>query len=210
MADINQIFKNREDLPDLLNKLNLTNKGVELGSFKGDFAKNITSKWMGKLYMIDVWRPLSDEEYDDISNHKNHIDAYSIAMNNIKGFEEKTFMLRMDGSEGAKLFADESLDFVYIDANHTYESVKEDIDTWYRKVKKGGLVMGHDYLPDYFYEGKEEKNQALYTFPDGKPEEAKYTGMFGVNPAVDEFAKEKNYKVYKTDEFLATWWFIKS
>jgi|LauGreDrversion4_2_1035121.scaffolds.fasta_scaffold74598_5 hypothetical protein len=210
MADINQVFKNREDLPDLLNKLNLTNKGVELGSFKGDFAKNITSKWMGKLYMIDVWRPLSDEEYDDISNHKNHIDAYSIAMNNIKGFEEKTFMLRMDGSEGAKLFADESLDFVYIDANHTYESVKEDIDTWYRKVKKGGLVMGHDYLPDYFYEGKEEKNQALYTFPDGKPEEAKYTGMFGVNPAVDEFAKEKNYKVYKTDEFLATWWFIKS
>jgi hypothetical protein len=210
MADINQVFKNREDLPDLLNKLNLTNKGVELGSFKGDFAKNITSKWMGKLYMIDVWRPLSDEEYDDISNHKNHIDAYSIAMNNIKGFEEKTFMLRMDGSEGAKLFADESLDFVYIDANHTYESVKEDIDTWYRKVKKGGLVMGHDYLPDYFYEGKEEKNQALYTFPDGKPEEDKYTGMFGVNPAVDEFAKEKNYKVYKTDEFLATWWFIKS
>ena len=210
MADINQVFKNREDLPDLLNKLNLTNKGVELGSFKGDFAKNITSKWMGKLYMIDVWRPLSDEEYDDISNHKNHIDAYSIAMNTIKGFEEKTFMLRMDGSEGAKLFADESLDFVYIDANHTYESVKEDIDTWYRKVKKGGLVMGHDYLPDYFYEGKEEKNQALYTFPDGKPEEAKYTGMFGVNPAVDEFAKEKNYKVYKTDEFLATWWFIKS
>ena len=49
-------------------------------------------------------------------------------MNNIKGFEEKTFMLRMDGSEGAKLFADESLDFVYIDANHTYESVKQDID----------------------------------------------------------------------------------
>lgn len=209
MADINQIFRNREDLPDFLNKLNLTNKGVELGSFKGEFAKNITTKWEGKLYMIDVWRPLSDEDYDDISNHKNHIDAYSTAMNNIKGFEDKTFMLRMVGSEGAKLFADESLDFVYIDANHTYESVKEDIDIWYRKVKKGGLVMGHDYLPDYFYEGKEEKNQALYTFPDGKPEEAEYAGMFGVNPAVDEFAKEKNYKVYKTDEFLATWWFIK-
>ena len=55
----------------------------------------------------------------------------------------------------------------------------------------------------------EEKNQALYTFPDGKPEQAKYTGMFGVNPAVDEFAKNNDYLVYKTDEFLATWWFIK-
>jgi hypothetical protein len=209
MTDVNHIFKNREDLPEFLNKLNLNNKGVELGSFKGEFAKIITSNWSGKLYMVDVWRPLSNEEYDDTSNHKNHIDEYSNAMSNIKGFEEKTFMLRMDGSEGSKLFSDESLDFVYIDANHTYESVKQDIDDWYRKVKKGGLVMGHDYLPDYFYNGKEEKNQALYTFPDGKPEEAQYAGMFGVNPAVDEFAKEKNYKVYKTDEFLATWWFIK-
>lgn len=209
MASVNSIFNNREDLPKFLNKLNLTTKGVELGSFKGEFAKTILSGWKGKLFMVDVWRPMSDEEYDDISNHKNHIDAYSIAMDNIKGFETRGFMLRMDGSEASKLFADESLDFVYIDANHTYEAVKEDLNNWYRKVKSGGLIMGHDYLPDYFYEGKEEKNQALYTFPDGKPEQAKYTGMFGVNPAVDEFAKNNDYLVYKTDEFLATWWFIK-
>lgn len=209
MASVNSIFNNREDLPKFLNKLNLTTKGVELGSFKGEFAKTILSGWKGKLFMVDVWRPMSNEEYDDISNHKNHIDAYSIAMGNIKGFESRGFMLRMDGNEASKLFADESLDFVYIDANHTYEAVKEDLNNWYRKVKSGGLIMGHDYLPDYFYEGKEEKNQALYTFPDGKPEQAKYTGMFGVNPAVDEFAKNNDYLVYKTDEFLATWWFIK-
>ncbi len=65
------------------------------------------------------------------------------------------------------------------------------------------------HLPDYFYEGKEEKDQALYTFPDGQPEKAKYTGMFGVNPAVNEFCKDNGYLINKTDEFLATWWFIK-
>jgi len=209
MALVNSDFNNREQLPKFLKNLNLNNKGVELGSFKGEFAKTILSGWEGKLYMVDVWRPMKDEEYDDTSNHKNHMDAYSIAINNIKGFETRGYMLRMDGNEASKLFADESLDFVYIDANHTYEAVREDINNWYRKVKSGGLIMGHDYLPDYFYEGKEEKNQALYTFPDGKPEEAKYAGMFGVNPAVDEFAKNNDYLVNKTDEFLATWWFIK-
>ena len=209
MALVNSDFNNREQLPKFLKNLNLNNKGVELGSFKGEFAKTILSGWEGKLYMVDVWRPMKDEEYDDTSNHKNHMDAYSMAMNNIKGFETRGFMLRMDGNEASKLFADESLDFVYIDANHTYEAVREDINNWYRKVKSGGLIMGHDYLPDYFYEGKEEKNQALYTFPDGKPEEAQYAGMFGVNPAVDEFAKNNDYLVNKTDEFLATWWFIK-
>jgi hypothetical protein len=115
----------------------------------------------------------------------------------------------MDSKEASKLFNDESLDFVYIDANHTYEAVKEDLKCWYDKVRVGGVVMGHDYLPDYFYEGKEEKNQALYTYPEGKPEESKFTGMYGVNPAVNEFADENNYVVNKTNEFLASWWFIK-
>jgi hypothetical protein len=101
------------------------------------------------------------------------------------------------------------LDFIYVDANHTYQAVKDDIKLWYPKVKSGGIVMGHDYLPDYFFEGKEEKDQALYTFPDGQPEKAQYAGMFGVNPAVDEFCKENGYNINKTDEFLATWWFIK-
>lgn len=184
-------------------------KGVELGSFKGEFAKIISENWSGKLYLIDVWRPLDFDEYDDTSNHFNHSDAYRTCIDNLKGYENKTFMLRMDGNEGSKLFSDESLDFVYIDANHTYESVKNDLEIWYRKVKSGGMIMGHDYLPDYFYEGKEGKDQALYTFPNGKPEEAKYAGMFGVNPAVNEFCKKNDYELNKTEEFLATWWFVK-
>lgn len=203
-------FTNREQIGELLSHYKLNNIGVELGSFKGQFANTILSSWEGRLIMVDVWRELPHEEYDDISNHREHIDAYSQAMENIKGFEDRAFMFRMKGSDASKFIMDESLDFVYIDANHTYEAVQEDLDLWYRKVKPGGLVMGHDYLPSYFYDGKIEKNQALYTFPEGQPEKAKYTGMFGVNPAVNEFCEKYNYKVNKTDEFLATWWFVKS
>lgn len=203
------MIKNRLDIPAYLNKNYPNGRGVELGSFKGEYASHLTKNWSGTLYMIDVWRPLSKEEYDDVSNHKNHIDAYSQAMNNIKGYEDKTFMLRMKGDDALSLFEDESLDFVYIDANHTYEAVVEDLKNWYPKIKPGGLVMGHDYLPEYFYKDKKEKNQAVYTFPDGQPEKAQYSGMFGVNPAVDEFAFKNNYSVKQTDEFLGTWYFTK-
>ena len=202
-------FTNREQIGQFLNYHNLKNIGVELGSFKGQFANTILNNWNGKLLMVDVWRELPHEEYDDASNHREHIDAYAQAMDNLKGFEDRAYMLRMKGEHACDFISDQSLDFVYIDANHTYKSVKEDINLWYPKVKSGGIVMGHDYLPDYFYEGKEEKDQALYTFPDGQPEKAQYTGMFGVNPAVDEFCKKNGYTINKTDEFLATWWFIK-
>lgn len=203
-------FTNREQIGEFLKYHNLNEVGVELGSFKGQFANTILNNWGGTLLMVDVWRELPHQEYDDASNHREHIDAYSQAMENIKGFEDRAYMLRMKGEHACNFIEDKSLDFVYIDANHTYQAVKNDIRLWYPKVKSGGIIMGHDYLPDYFFEGKEEKDQALYTFPDGQPEKSQYTGMFGVNPAVDEFCLNYGYKVNKTDEFLATWWFVKN
>ena len=201
-------FNDRSKLGDFLNRLGLINKGVEVGTFKGHFSKSLLEEWKGRLYMVDVWRPLSDEEYDDISNHKNHQDAYSDTMNNISGFEDRAFMLRMKSIYASELFEDESLDFVYIDANHTYDGVKEDIRIWYPKVKKGGLLLGHDYLPNDLY-AEDVKDIPLYLFDNAKPEETTYAGMFGVNPAVDEFVENNNYVLHKTDEFLGTWYIIK-
>ena len=63
-------------------------KGVEVGTFQGEFSKEILINWEGTLYMVDVWRGLSDEEYLDASNHGNFENGvYHEAMNNIKGFE---------------------------------------------------------------------------------------------------------------------------
>jgi hypothetical protein len=201
-------LKHRDQLPEFLKYLNLTNKGVELGTFNGSFSNHLVSNWSGILYMVDVWRPLSFDEYDDASNHANNQEAYKNAMNNIKGFEDRAFMLRMKGEFACELFQDNSLDFVYIDANHTYDAVKEDIKNWYPKVKSGGLVMGHDYLPNDMYSDG-SKDLPIYLFDDSMPEGTKYAGMFGVNPAVNEFAKENLYTVGKTEEWLGTWWFIK-
>lgn len=207
--EIEYEISHRNEIPTLLNQLKLTGMGVEVGSFKGEFAKHISRNWNGKLYMIDVWRELSDSEYTDASNNRDSMAIYESAMKNIDGFEDKTFMLRMRGELAKDLFVDESLDFVYIDANHSYDSVKRDIEDWYPKVKKGGLVMGHDYLPSNLYNDSTKKDIDLYTWPNDNPSDVMYAGIFGVNSAVDEFALKYGYTIKKTEEFFATWWVIK-
>ena len=48
--------------------------------------------------------------------------------------------------DAVKEFADNSLDFVYLDGNHNFTHIAEDIHHWLRKVKPGGILSGHDYV----------------------------------------------------------------
>lgn len=201
---------NRSNFGYFLTHHNLTKMGVEIGTFKGEFAKQILNTWEGKLYMVDQWRELG-KEYMDISNHKNHESPLMDTVKNLKGFEDRAFMLRGKSSQIVNLFEDESLDFVYIDGNHEYSYVKEDIELWYPKVKKGGLVSGHDYC---LFNGNKEGWYEDHNFAkDGINKhiwrDNTYYGLFGVNPAVDEFIKNKGHNLHHTDEWSSTWYFFK-
>ena len=58
-------------------------------------------------------------------------------------------MIKSCSWEAATLFEDNSVDFVFIDADHQYESVKKDITAWYPKIKIGGIMSGHDYISKF-------------------------------------------------------------
>ena len=176
--------------------------GVEVGTFKAEFSKFILENWNGTLYMVDVWRPLG-KEYLDSSNHKNYQNQiYSYAMKNLEGLEDRGIMIRANSEKSSKIFSNESLDFVYIDANHAYDFVVDDIKYWYSKIKKGGFLWGHDYInldwynDPNFLPNKKDKHIWSNNF---------YHGVFGVNPAVDEFCIEHNYEPIITKEFFGTW-----
>ena len=199
-------MKYRDEIGGYLTSLGLTGKGVEIGSFKGEFAKQILNTWEGILYMVDPWRELT-EGYNDTSNHINHPTAYLETMENLTGMEDRGIMIRALSEQAVELFEDESLDFVYIDGNHSYEYVKQDIELWYPKVKQGGLVSGHDYLifANYFQPpfASNGIDKPIYSL------EGEFLGEFGVNPAVDRFAYKFNHQVNLTEDVFSTWYFIK-
>lgn len=201
---------NRYELIDLFEKHNYLGKGVEVGTFQGKYANHILQKWKGKLYLVDVWNRLDDQEYKDASNNIEYEKIYRDCMENIRGNEQRCFMIRSHSKNAVDLFSDESLDFVYIDANHKYDFVKEDIEIWYPKVRVGGILAGHDYLDMNWYDEKiyleNGKDKHIWLNNDGN---SWYAGVFGVNPAVDEFVQKNNLNLNKTSEWLGSWYVVK-
>jgi hypothetical protein len=205
---------NRSELTKFFESKNKIGKGVEVGSYKGQYAKEILQNWKGKLFLVDVWFTQDEQEYNDISNQKNYKEIFSTCMDNIKSNENRCHMLRASSKNASELFEDESLDFVYIDANHKYDYVKEDIKLWYPKVRKGGIVSGHDYLkidwykdPNFDTNGK-DKLIWMDTMEDLKSYNT-FAGAFGVNPAVDEFCVKHNYTLNITEEWFGSWYIVK-
>jgi len=112
--------------------------GVEQGKFSEILCKANPN---GKLFCVDAWETYSG--YRDYLNRDFIVDCYKIARQRLRGFHVqfcKGFSMDM-----VKQFKDESLDAVYIDANHEYKWVVEDITEWSKKVRKGGIISGHDY-----------------------------------------------------------------
>ena len=116
---------------------------VEIGSFVGD-SSEVFAKRCKTIHCIDPWENGYDDDHDPSS--------YKWPMSQIeKQFDElckkypNIIKHKMTGTKGADLFESESVDFIYIDGNHTYEAVKEDVLTWLPKLKKPGYIAGHDY-----------------------------------------------------------------
>jgi predicted O-methyltransferase YrrM len=111
------------------------------------FSSYLLNSWRcQKLYSIDPWSEQKD--YADLANvsQTQHDDAFQICRKKLKRFGDRSEIIRTFSHEAVRCFADGSLDFVYLDARHDYLSIKEDIELWYRKLKKGGILAGHDYL----------------------------------------------------------------
>lgn len=72
-------------------------------------------------------------------------ELYNIFLRNIQPVRDRINVVRMLSAEAPKLYDDNSLDFVFIDAGHEYPDVSADLDAWWPKVKAGGVFAGDDY-----------------------------------------------------------------
>lgn len=174
-------MQSRNELGKLFQEHNQLGIGAEVGCYAGDFSKILSKDYKGKILAIDYFNP-DDFLYDDKLEDR--------CRENLKG--TKCEVVKADSIEYSKLVPDESLDFVYIDADHRYETSKADIKAWFPKVRKGGIISGHDYIKDYYVNNV----------------------IFGVWKAVDEFAEKNGYKVNLIDDLasganFASWYFEK-
>lgn len=131
-----------KDIPKLFTELGFK-KGVEIGVLDGAYSRELF-KLIPGLYLIgvDPWESYSG--YKDF--RKDRIaQAYESAKEIYKGKNGKIIRGYSNDKKILDSIPDESLDFVYIDGNHAYEYVVADIANWSKKVRKGGVVAGHDY-----------------------------------------------------------------
>ena len=127
----------RPSIKQLIGKKNLII--AEIGTFKGYNAESILKTLdVTLLYCIDAYEKNNDSTDEDIDS------AYKIARNRLRKFGIKVTFDINYSKDAVKNYRDNFLDLVYIDADHSYESVKQDIELWYNKVKKGGIIAGHD------------------------------------------------------------------
>ena len=157
----------REDLIKYLPSGSVAEVGVALGEFSDKILKYNKPK---KLYLIDAWKNF-DLGYPDGNMKSNKIqeERYNYVLARFKK-RKQISIVREKSLDASNYIEDNSLDWVYIDADHSYEGCLKDLKCYDKKVKITGYICGHDWLADNFSrEG------------------------FGVNKAVLDFVREKDY-----------------
>ena len=126
---------NRAELPKFFKEMGYK-VGLEVGVWEGEFTEKFCKEGF-KMYGIDPWKARGTQS----QKHQN--DRCERAIERLKPYD--CTIIRKRSAQAITDFADESLDFVYIDGDHRYPFVVEDIREWSKKVRKGGIVSGHDY-----------------------------------------------------------------
>lgn len=165
----------REDLAELFHDLHYK-IGAEVGVAAGEYSEVIMEKnpQLKRMFGVDPHEGYSG--YKDFVRESTFNKMLDEAHRRLDRFPQYKF-IRKYSVEAAQDFADESLDFVYIDANHSEPYVTQDIEAWAPKVKKGGIVAGHDYARIKGNDQEDSKNWAVI-------------------PAINNYAKKHDIQLY--------------
>jgi hypothetical protein len=169
---------------------------VEVGVWRGDYSRSIITKLVPETFHgidpYEIYEGYTDKpSVIEFENQDSLDQLYDRVCKTFEGFNKdlgstKTLLVRQMGANYALEFANNSVDFVYLDGDHQYESVKSEIEAWYPKIRVGGILAGHDYV------------------------ERSHIEEFGVILAVDEFIKREGLQLNTTTEHFATWWITKT
>lgn len=131
----------------LLEKDPSLRKIAEIGVYNGEGASAFLLRIPGiELYLIDPYKVYKDPAILD--NQKVHNARYKMMKLIVEQAKDKgknVTLLRKTSMAALEDIPDGYLDVVYIDADHSYNSIKEDLEGWYKKLRIGGMLAGHDF-----------------------------------------------------------------
>ena len=133
----------RLDLAKLFHELDFK-IGAEIGVAAGEYSLEIceNNPQLTKMYGIDPWIPYVG--YNDYMKESTFSKLKEGAITRLSGLQHYEFIRELS-MDALKKFEDDSLDFCYIDANHSNPYVTDDIFGWAKKVRSGGIISGHDW-----------------------------------------------------------------
>ena len=122
--------------------------GIELGVSYAEFAHTTLRQWplCEKYILVDPYRLMPNYEDDYTVNEVAMVDMERKARSQLAEFGSVPVWMRMTSQEAASLIPNNSVDYIYIDAQHNYCSVMEDLELYWPKLKVGGVMSGHDFV----------------------------------------------------------------
>ena len=151
-------YKNRVEWLKCMNKPGIA---IEIGVGCGDFSLEILKNTSFDLISVDCWEKNEFNNTPEISLKQT--------VQKLSPFIDRSIIIKSySNNKLTDRFKDNSIDLIYIDGDHFYDGVKNDLEIWFPKIKKGGVFGGHDY--------------------------SDYRG-WGVKKAVSEFFQNKNINI---------------
>lgn len=177
----------RQEIPTFLKLFGLTDRICELGVANGGNLWPMLLFTHPKVCLaIDVWDTEACPYYPQDKHDRNlkHVQRIADKIENWDGWDTDLQIIKGNHNLLVDNYEDESFDYVYIDSDHSYEATSKDIELWWPKVKKGGILAGHDY---------NSRNK-----------------LYGVVEAVNEFVENNNIEYFHlTSEYPKSWIILK-
>lgn len=154
--------------------------GCEVGVWRGENISHMIEKCPNIKNIIAIDPYKAYEDWGGYVSQDLVDEAKQTAIKNINSVDglSKVSFVELSATEAANNISDNSLDFVFIDGDHSFECAYEDFKNYYKKVKSGGIFAGHDY------------------------------SLSGVNAALVEFSKDLNIPFESINRLRADSWFI--
>ena len=194
MANPNRILMRRQRAASILRRLPVDQRmiGAEIGVASGALSAILLRRRpLLTLTMVDLWAQNPSPDY--AATHDVHATLpagrfrrmHALAQRSTRFAAERRVMVQADSVDGSKTIPDQSLDFAFIDDDHSKSGCERSVKAWYPKIKSGGWIGGHDY---------------------NNPGTANRPLAFGVTEAVNEFFGSLGLAVALDGDFT---WFVR-